>query len=139
MDIETIIGGGGPDIIDASAVIDHPEVIYGGGGNDTIIGTPRADTIHGGPGNDSIHGGDGNDYINADCGRDKVFGDAGDDTLNGGGADPKFIPIPTFQPTIDRDTTGGGSDSSVDTMYGGPGVDVFIVDPFDIFHQGSPA
>ena len=37
-DIETIIGGGGPDIIDASTVL-FPVVIYGGGGNDTLIGS----------------------------------------------------------------------------------------------------
>ena len=132
-DFETIIGGGGPDFISAADLpAQHSVIIFGGGGNDTLIGSAFGDTIKGGPGNDSIRGGDGADYINGDGGRDKLFGEGGTDTLNGGGPDPKYIPIPVFQPTIDQDTTGGGSDGAVDTLDGGPGNDVVIFDPFDI-------
>jgi len=45
-------------------------------------------------------------------------GGNGKDTLNGGGPDPKFIPLPVFQPLVDQDTTGGGSDGAVDTLNG---------------------
>jgi Ca2+-binding RTX toxin-like protein len=130
IDIETIIGGGGNDFISAGAIL-NPVSIFGGSGRDTIIGGARADTIHGGPGNDKIQGDEGNDYLNGDGGRDKVFGGDGTDTLNGGGPDPKFLPIPTPQPT-DQDTTGGGSDGEVDTLDGGTGNDTAIFDPFDI-------
>jgi Ca2+-binding RTX toxin-like protein len=135
-DIETIIGGGGPDFIDASVQPAARSVsILGGGGNDSIIGGNLEDTLRGGPGNDTLHGGDSNDYLNGDGGKDRLFGDAKDDTLNGGGPDPLFIPIPLFQPRFDLDTVGGGSDGSSDTLTGGPGVDVAIEDPFDVLRQ----
>jgi Ca2+-binding RTX toxin-like protein len=129
-DIETIIGGGGADMISAENIF-NPVSIFGGSGKDTILGGVRGDTIHGGPGNDSIHGQEGNDYINGDGGRDRVFGDDGIDTLNGGGPDPKFIPLPTPLPT-DQDTVGGGTDGEVDTLNGGTDNDVVIFDPFDL-------
>jgi len=129
-DIETLIGGGGADFLSAGG-LQHAVSITGGSGKDTIIGSDFDDFVHGGPGNDSIRGGPGNDYLNGDGGKDRLFGEGDNDTLNGGGADPKFIPIPQPVPT-DLDTVGGGSDSSVDTLDGGVGVDVAIIDPFDI-------
>ena len=139
-DIETIIGGGGPDFISAETVI-TPVRIFGGGGNDTIRGGLSDDTLKGGKGNDDLRGGDGNDYINGDAGHDKEFGQSGSDTLNGGGPDPKFIPLPLQLPTDNPDTLIGTGDGSEDTLDGGtntdsatqgPEADVALADPFDI-------
>lgn len=129
-DIETVIGGGGADFISAEGDL-HSVVIFGNSGKDTLIGGARADTLHGGPGNDSLRGGDGPDYMNGDGGKDKLFGQDGPDTLNGGGPDPQFIPLPLPLAT-DQDTLGGGSDGSADTLDGGAGVDIALIDPFDI-------
>jgi Ca2+-binding RTX toxin-like protein len=120
-DIETVIGGGGADIIDASADQQVAGVsLVGGGGNDTLIGSGFTDTLHGGPGNDSLRGGDGNDYLNGDGGRDKLFGENGNDTLTGSGSDPKFLPLHDPLPV---DGITGAADGSVDTLDGGPGND----------------
>ena len=120
-DIETIIGGGGADIIDASGQ-PHPTAVdlIGGGGNDTLIGTSLGDTLHGGSGNDSLRGGDGNDYLNGDAGRDKLFGQDGNDTLTGSGTDPQLLPLPNPLPTTG---VSGAADGSVDTLDGGAGHD----------------
>jgi len=53
--------------------------LYGGPGDDTLVGLAGADFLDGGEGNDLLQGGTGNDWL---------FGRAGDDTLEGGsGAD----------------------------------------------------
>ena len=56
--------------------------IYGGDGNDLIIGGFRSDELAGGDGNDLIFGGFGNDQITGGAGLDLLFGGAGRDTFN---------------------------------------------------------
>ncbi|MCY6381796.1 tandem-95 repeat protein [Hoeflea prorocentri] len=56
--------------------------IYGGDGNDLIIGGFRSDELAGGDGNDLIFGGFGNDDITGGAGRDFLIGGAGRDTFN---------------------------------------------------------
>ncbi|GAB3470102.1 hypothetical protein GCM10027321_40080 [Massilia terrae] len=51
------------------------DVLFGGGGDD-FIGSAG--------GNDILHGGDGNDLVAGGIGNDTLFGDAGNDTVNGG-------------------------------------------------------
>ncbi|MBC7730040.1 MAG: hypothetical protein H7242_21025, partial [Microbacteriaceae bacterium] len=66
----------GNDVIDASALFQGADVettvlgiaIYGGGGNDTIIGTGAGDHLAGGSGDDIIRGGGGVDLIYGDSG-----------------------------------------------------------------------
>ncbi len=47
-------------------------IIYGRGGNDTIVGSTGGDTIFGGAGDDSLTGGAGNDLFYVDSGIDTV-------------------------------------------------------------------
>jgi RTX calcium-binding nonapeptide repeat (4 copies)/Calpain family cysteine protease len=92
--------GAGDDVIRldsettrGQAALGVPCVVYGGAGNDTIVGTPGADRLDGGSGNDTITGGAGddvliggygNDTLNGGAGNDWMSGDAGDDLLIGG-------------------------------------------------------
>lgn len=67
------------------------ENLYGGFGNDVLIGNASSNYIHGGPGNDTIRGLGGNDTLYGSSGKDKLYGGAGDDVLEGdeepGGSD----------------------------------------------------
>jgi Ca2+-binding RTX toxin-like protein len=85
-DIEVVLGGSGNDEI--LTCVDRPIEIWGGAGNDTLIGGPGNDTLYGNEGDDSLVGGRGNDYLadappgsNRHGGNDTLRGQGGDDTL----------------------------------------------------------
>ncbi len=93
-------------------------------GNDSIIGTP---------GNDTLDGGAGNDTVDGNGGADLLLGGAGNDSLVG-----LAFGTPSVDPA-DRYVGGDGDDTMdgwnirnpgvvVDTMDGGLGNDLFIVD-----------
>ncbi len=66
----------GNDVIDASNLVGMTDgelwsvglTIYGGAGDDLLIGSQTGDHIAGGSGNDEIHGGRGVDHIYGDSG-----------------------------------------------------------------------
>ena len=65
--------------------------VFGGGGDDRIVGTDATENLYGGIGDDDIEGGGGNDLIlgddlsdETDGGRDVLHGGAGDDQIDGG-------------------------------------------------------
>jgi Ca2+-binding RTX toxin-like protein len=96
----TIVGTDGPDYLTGQSGV--ADVIYGGGGNDTIsggdfyqqdqipgaapdllCGGPGDDTMRDSPGSDKLNGGDGNDTMrDYGYGNDLLQGNAGDDWLN---------------------------------------------------------
>lgn len=87
----TLLGGTGNNLIDATAS-SRSVTLYGGAGNDTLLGGTAADFISGqagndslssGDGNDSVFGVDGNDLINSGLGTDSVDGGNGNDTISG--------------------------------------------------------
>jgi Ca2+-binding RTX toxin-like protein len=83
-DVETVLGGGGDDVILAgpiTAAAPLPEGHYLGIGSQVFDGGPGDDTVFGGRGNDRLNGGDGND---------RLFGGPGDDTLRGGADDDRL-------------------------------------------------
>ena len=57
------------------------EVVIGGAGRDTIIGTAAANVFYGGGGDDLLYGRGGNDTFYAGSGRNRLFGEDGDDTF----------------------------------------------------------
>ncbi len=62
--------------------------MFGGAGNDLIVGSDRWDRMQGGPGNDRLLGFAGNDWMRGGPGTDHVIGHNGsDDLLGGGGSD----------------------------------------------------
>ena len=74
--------------------------LFGGRGNDTLVGGDGFDRIHGGPGNDNAKG---------NVGRDFMSGGFGDDTQEGGPGDDRIF-----------------ANLGVDTTSGGPGNDVLF-------------
>jgi len=101
---KTINAGAGNDIVDLAGSVDAD--IFGGIGDDTLIGSPAADNIFGGAGNDIIIGGGGVDNEYGEDGNDR-FGDL---LLTGNGV---------------------ADDPGADFMFGGDGIDQFIWEPGD--------
>jgi Ca2+-binding RTX toxin-like protein len=94
------------------------DTITGGPGNDTINGFAGDDSLDGAGGADSINGGAGNDYLRGGVtsdrvgeGADTLIGGDGNDTLDGWG-----------------NSSSTRSDTDVETLDGGLGNDVFMVD-----------
>jgi VCBS repeat-containing protein len=97
------VGSNGVAATSANQTIDGAngntaDMLYGGGGNDTINGLNANDTLYGGSGNDTLNGGPQNDTLYGGSGNDTLNGDNNNDTLIGGyGAD--------------TNTGGGGTDT----------------------------
>jgi Ca2+-binding RTX toxin-like protein len=92
--VTTLIGGGGRDTVIGSPGRDR--ITTFSSGRDSIIGNNGNDTITSGGGNDTVDGGEGNDVILSQAGDDSVLGglghdyligDRGHDTLLGGSGD----------------------------------------------------
>ncbi|PZV01567.1 MAG: hypothetical protein DCF23_12895 [Cyanobium sp.] len=85
--LDVIEGGRGDDslfIIDGLGAYGS---LYGGDGNDGIIGGGLNDYLEGGQGNDFLFGNAGRDQLYGGGGRDLVIGGEDDDTLYGGDGD----------------------------------------------------
>ena len=64
--------------------------VLGEAGNDALDGGEGADTLNGGLDHDFVFGGDGADNMLGGSGNDFLSGDAGNDTLNGGAGRDQF-------------------------------------------------
>ncbi len=56
--------------------------LYGGAGDDLLIGDKGNDKLYGGDGNDTLYGGMGDDILNAGSGSDNLIGGLGNDCLS---------------------------------------------------------
>lgn len=75
---------GGNDRVTLGESLLVSATVFGGRGDDYIIGSGLADTIFGGLGNDYIAGGSGDDRLDGGEGDDWLVGGLGADTLEGG-------------------------------------------------------
>jgi Ca2+-binding RTX toxin-like protein len=77
------------------------DVLYGGQGNDLLLGQGSDDVLYGGEGNDTLYGDDrsaastpetvhGDDYLDGGDGADTLFGNRGQDILIGGKGDDRL-------------------------------------------------
>jgi len=113
----TLFGGAGNDSIIGGAGFNQ---VNGNQGDDTIVGHSQAgDWLLGGQGNDSIDASasSGNNIINGNLGNDTIIGGSGADSLRGGQGD-------------DVIHAGSGNDWITgdlgnNTIYGGQGLDTF--------------
>ncbi len=78
---ELVLGEGGDDMLMGNGVL------FGGDGDDHLMGQPIDEVFHGGPGDDMIEGWDGRDLAYGDAGDDHISGGEGDDVLVGGPGD----------------------------------------------------
>lgn len=90
--------------------------VFGGSGNDVMIGDSRANTLRGGAGDDLLVGGADNDSLFGEAGADTLYGGAGGDTLTGGGGSGTDL----------GDTLIGGDGE--DTLQGDAAADMFQCD-----------
>src|SRR6056297_629851 len=164
---DTVDGGAGDDFIDTSAPLsaaplpdlafpglfaadpdpdNDRDLVFGGGGNDTILTGDDADTIDGGAGNDSINAGIDADDVTGGAGDDTIIGGEGSDNIEGnggddlifGGLDPIFpdsLNIPDDNPSGPDDPV---TDNGRDLIFGGDGNDtIFGQDDDDTIHGGA--
>ena len=77
---EVVLGLGGDDTLyaDDGCYYFEADTLYGGAGDDTLVGGPANDILNGGPGDDTIQGGGGSDILVGGPGHDHL------DTGNGG-------------------------------------------------------
>lgn len=90
--------------------------VFGGSGNDLLVGDSRVNLLRGGPGDDIVVGGAGNDVLYGEAGADAVYGGAGNDWVYGGGGTGTDL----------GDTLVGGDGN--DTLQGDAAPDVFQCD-----------
>jgi Ca2+-binding RTX toxin-like protein len=105
------------------------EVIFGGAGNDTLVGNPAANVLHGGFGNDFIRGLGGNDVIDGGAGSDNLFGDTGTDTVN---YQDKTVGVVVTLDDVDNDgqtDEGDNAHSDIENITGGSGADFLFGNP----------
>jgi Ca2+-binding RTX toxin-like protein len=137
-------GRAGNDSIYVSGGSTTTDTVYGGSGDDFVVGDDGANWINGGQapndrydpvgtsgGNDTLFGGIGNDHIygnsqfavaGAPDGNDSIYASSGSDYVNGNAGDDTII-----------------GDSGSDRLYGGAGNDLIFgdaatTDPSGIFH-----
>lgn len=97
------------------------DIIYGGGGADTLSGNGGNDAVFGGSVGDLIYGGAGNDNVRGAGGNDTIHGDGEDDFLFGGaGNDVIYVGANGNNPFNGDEIYGGNND---DVLYGGTGND----------------
>lgn len=83
--LNNVAGDGEVAIGENDNVSSTVENIYGGSGNDHLVGSTSANYLYGANGSDHLYGGAGTDTLNGAGGaRDVMFGEAGADTIDGG-------------------------------------------------------
>jgi Ca2+-binding RTX toxin-like protein len=116
----TIMGTPGDDHIQPTGGV--VDVIWTGGGRDTIAGevegdydTDVGDFYCTGSGNDTVHSGAGGDHIRTGSGADAIDGWRGADVMKGGAGNDSI-----------RDDSIDSNDSADDVLRGGPGDDHLV-------------
>ncbi|MBI1314293.1 hypothetical protein GC176_23605 [bacterium] len=118
LEAASLTGGPSDNVIDASAFTKGFVLLFGGEGNDSLIGGAGADRLEGGLGNDTLVGNAGSDTLKGADGDDSLVGGAGPDGLSGAGGNDILVG------GDDDDVAYGGSGD--DVLRGGLGDDILI-------------
>ena len=127
--VSTLAGADNVNLAGVNAPI--TTTVYGGEGDDTLVGSPQSDLIYGGDGNDVIIGGAGTDVGYGEAGNDR-FGDpavvdpaandAGNDQFYGGDGSDTL----TWDPGDGSDLFEGGAGTDVMIFNGSAGAENFV-------------
>jgi Ca2+-binding RTX toxin-like protein len=96
-------------------------ILFGGSGNDTLIGGSAADFLFGQAGNDSLFGKGGVDFLFGGAGNDELTGGASADQVFGEAGADRMI----WNPGDGSDLNEGGAGVDVVEVIGGNGDEVF--------------
>jgi Ca2+-binding RTX toxin-like protein len=122
-----VFGQGGNDTIslnEANGALPAAN-LFGGAGNDTLIGGSGADMLFGQAGNDTLLGKGGNDFLFGGADNDTLTGGDGDDQVFGESGNDRMI----WNPGDDTDLNEGGDGTDSVEVNGGNGAEVFTVTP----------
>jgi Ca2+-binding RTX toxin-like protein len=118
----TIYGGAGDDVIVGGSCAER---IIAGDGNDYIVGNGGRDTVYAEAGDDSVRGGGSSDLLDGGAGDDTIRGDGGNDRMSGGDG------FDRMRGSTGDDTLNGGASKDViagelgkDSLCGDGGGDV---------------
>jgi Ca2+-binding RTX toxin-like protein len=95
--------------------------MFGGRGNDTLIGGASADLLFGEAGNDTLEGKGGSDQLFGGAGNDTFTGGDADDLAFGGAGDDTMV----WNPGDDTDLNEGGTGVDTVVINGGNGDESF--------------
>jgi Ca2+-binding RTX toxin-like protein len=135
-----VFGTGGDDAIsldETNGALPAAQ-LFGGAGNDTLIGGSGNDMLFGGAGNDTLLGKGGNDVLFGGDGNDTLTGGTGDDQMFGGAGNDLMI----WNPGEGTDLMEGGDGNDTAEVNGGNGAEIFTISPNGTrvrFDRVSPA
>src|SRR3954469_5498576 len=121
--LSSIFGQAGNDTItlnEANGALPASQ-IFGGAGNDVIIGGSGADLLFGQAGNDTLLGKGGNDLLFGGDGNDTLTGGTGDDQAFGEAGDDRMV----WNPGEGTDLNEGGDGIDTVEVNGGNGAETF--------------
>lgn len=95
--------------------------IFGGTGDDTLVGGSGGDQLFGQADDDTLLGKGGADFLFGGTGNDTLTGGDADDQVFGESGNDRFI----WNPGDDTDTWEGGADTDTAEINGGNGAEVF--------------
>lgn len=95
--------------------------LFGGGGNDILIGGSAADQIFGQSGDDALQGKGGSDFLFGGSANDELVGGDGDDLAFGQNGSDTMI----WNPGDDTDLNEGGAGVDTVIVNGGNGAEIF--------------
>jgi Ca2+-binding RTX toxin-like protein len=99
--------------------------LFGGNGNDTLIGASAADFLFGQAGDDTLVGGGGIDFLFGGAGNDTLTGGAGNDYVFGESGNDRMI----WNPGDGSDVNEGGAGVDTVEVNGGNASETFTVTP----------
>jgi Ca2+-binding RTX toxin-like protein len=120
-----VFGQGGNDTIslDESNGALPAAQLFGGAGNDTLIGASGNDQLFGGTGDDILLGKGGDDLLFGGSGNDTLTGGAGSDQMFGQSGNDRMI----WNPGDGSDLMEGGDGNDTAEVNGGNGAETFTI------------
>jgi Ca2+-binding RTX toxin-like protein len=118
---KSIDAGAGNDSVNLSGSVDAD--VFGGDGNDLLVGSPDRDFIDGGDGDDAIFSIGGADWLEAGDGDDLIVGGPGDDFAFGGAGSDTFV----WNPGDGDDLFEGDEGDDTLAFAGDNGTDTYVI------------